>query len=165
MSISFPVSLLDYIKNRIENSKTIKQILSERKKNFVQEYLKMNNISISSSCFVKTDYIYKYGHLTLCNSKLTINQYISNKIKDDLSESYLPPNQELSSIILFNDNIIAKEDILYPIFFIDFNMVTCQLVIHKTKQKFRLIILGKNITNTDYDHENDYILKYRIVKF
>ena len=162
MSISIPVTLLDYINN---NSKKKKQIFSERKKTFVKEYLKMNNISISSSCSVKTDYTYKYGHLTLYNSKLTINQYESNKIKDELSESYLPPNQALSSIIIFNDNLKAKEDILYPIFFIDFNMVTCQLVIHKTKQKFRLIILGKNITDTDYDHEGDYIFKYRIVKF
>ena len=165
MSISFPKSLLDYIKNRIENSKTIKQILSERKKNFVLEYLKMNSISISSSCSVKTDFMYKFGHLTLYNSKLTINQYESNKVKDEFSEIYFPPNLERSSIIIFNNNLKAKEDILYPIFFIDFNMVTCQLVIHKAKQKFRLIILGKNLTDEDYDHEDDYIYKYRIVKF
>ena len=162
---SLSLSLLDYLKNRIENSKTTKQILSERKKNFVQEYLKMNNISISSSCSVKTDNFYNYGHLTLYNNKLTINQYLSNKITDEFIDVYLPKNQSMSSIIIFNNNLDSKKDILYPIFFIDFNMVTCQLVIHKTKQKFRLFILGKNLTDKDYDHENDYILKYRIVKF
>ena len=165
MSNSFGTTLLDYFKNSFGKSKIIKHILSERRNNFIQEYLKMNDISISSSCSVKTDLVYKYGHLTLYNSKLTINQYESNKITDEFSELSSPNNQAMSSIIIFNNNIDAKEDILYPIFFIDFNMVTCQLVIHKTKQKFRLIILGKNTTDEDYDHDDDYILKYRIVKF
>ena len=42
-------------------------------------------------------------------------------------------------------------------------MATSELIIHKTKQKFRLVILGKNMKNHDFDNNDDYIYKYRIV--
>ena len=131
------------------NTTKIKDTLSKRKKTFIKEYLKMNNISISSTCSVKTDNIYKTGHLILKNSKLIINQYESNKTDQ----------------IKMNNSITQRVDVLYPIFFIDFNLVTCELVMHKTKQKFRLIILGKNMKKNDYENDEDYIYKYRIVKF
>ena len=133
---------------KLKTPKT-KEILSKRKKNFIKEYLKMNNISISSTCSVKTEDIYKTGHLTLKNSKLIICKYLSNKIQN------YNTNSNSSQLI----------DIFNPIFFIDFNMVTCELIIHKKKKKFRLIILGKNTDKKDYNNNNDYIDKYRIVKF
>ena len=48
--------LLDFLENDILPKKTpkIKEILSKRKKTFIKEYLLMNNISMSSTCFVKT---------------------------------------------------------------------------------------------------------------
>ena len=161
MSFSFPLSFLNFMKNEDLKPITIKKVLSDRKKHFVQEYLKMNTISISSSCYVKTDYVYKYGHLTLYNNKLAINQFESNKTIDQSNF-----NRTITSFIKNEIDITAKEDIFYPIFFIDFNMVTCQLVIHKSKKKFRLIILGRNTTDKDFDNDEvDYIEKYRIVKF
>ena len=144
--------LLDFLENDIIPKKTpkIKEILSKRKKTFIKEYLSMNNISMSSTCFVKTDNEYKKGRLTLINSKLVINQYESNK---------------KNPIILSTNSITETIDIYNPIFFIDFNMVTCELFIHKKKQKFRIIILGKNYKENDYENDTDYIYKYRIVKF
>ena len=133
---------------KLKTPKT-KEILSKRKKNFIKEYLKMNNISISSTCSVKTEDIYKTGHLTLKNSKLIICKYLSNKIQN------YNTNSNSSQLI----------DIFNPIFFIDFNMVTCELIIHKKKKKIILIILGKNTDKKDYNNNNDYIDKYRIVKF
>ena len=162
--MSIPKSFIDFITNELTKPLTTRKILSNRKMNFIYEYLKLNNISISSSCSVKTHYEYKFGHLTLINSKLTIIQYESNKKENILNDSIPLYNRTITSFIK-DINITAKENILYPIFFIDFNLVTCELQIHKKKQKFRLIILGKNITTKDYDNDEDYIEKYRIVKF
>ena len=167
MSFSFPLTFLNFLRNEDLKPKTIKKVLSDRKKHFAQEYLKMNNVSISSSCYVKTDYIYRYGHLTLYNTKLTINQFETNKINTTYDQSNF--NRSITSFIKNDNNynnLKLKEDIFHPIFFIDFNMVTCQLVIHKSKKKFRLIILGRNTTDKDFDNDEiDYIVKYRIVKF
>ena len=164
----FPGSVYDLIKsiNRPSTSK----ILSQRKTHFTQEYLKLNNISMSTTCYVKLSYNYAYGHLTINNSKLTINQYESNKMPNKLNDNSFYYNRTIMPLITLNDNINNKndkstEDILYPLFFIDFNLTTCQLVIHKTKQKFRLIILGKNIKDNDYDDDDDYITTLRVVKF
>ena len=150
--IPFHQYILDFfqIEDLLQKPPNTKEILSKRKNTFIKEYLKLNNISISSTCSVKTENAYKTGHLTLNNSKLIINQYESNKI----NKKYKIPN-----------SIVETVDIFYPIFFIDFNMVTCDLIIHKKKQKFRLIILGKNFREKDYENNNDYIYKYRIVKF
>ena len=162
----FPLTILNCFNKFNIKPMNISNILEERKKTFTKEYLKMNSISISSTCSVKTDYIYKYGHLTLYNSKLTINQYESNKLPtpDNLT---LDVNRTEFNFIGIGDDLKSGEDILYPIFFIDFNLSTCQLIIHKTKKKFRLIVLGRNINEdeNDYDNDNDFIAKYRIVKF
>ena len=160
----FPSSLLNFIKKNILKSKTTKTILSERKIHFIQEYLKLNKISISSTCSVKIENHYIYGHLTLFNSKLSINQYESNKLPKKENENSFNYNRTMCPLIV-QKNDISSEDIFYPLFFIDFNLATCQLVIHKTKQKFRLIILGRNIKENDYENNDDYISKYRIVKF
>ena len=143
--------LLELYRDNLNQLKTpiIKDILSKRKHTFIKEYLKMNSISISTTCSVKTDSVYKTGQLILKNSKLIINQYESNKTDQKR----------------INNSINQHVDILFPIFFIDFNMVTCELVVHKTKQKFRLIILGKNLKKKDYDNNDDFIYKYRVVKF
>ena len=162
--IALPISLLDLLKNEFNAPLSTKRILSNRKTHFIQEYLKLNSVSISSTCYVKIDTCYKYGHLTLYNSKLAINQYESNKISNNIEEQTLYYNRSITPISL-NEDLKSKEDIFYPLFFIDFNLVTCQLVIHKTKKKFRLVILGKNIEENDYDNDKDYIYNYRVVKF
>ena len=162
--ITLPISLLDLLKNEFNAPLSTKRILSNRKTHFIQEYLKLNSVSISSTCYVKIDTCYKYGHLTLYNSKLAINQYESNKISNNIEEQTLYYNRSITPISL-NEDLKSKEDIFYPLFFIDFNLVTCQLVIHKTKKKFRLVILGKNIEENDYDNDKDYIYNYRVVKF
>ena len=95
-----------------------KEILLKRRNTFNNEYIKMNNISISSTCSVKTESVYKTGHLIIKNNKMVIHQYESNKTEQ---------NNEL------NNSIIETIDIFNPIFFIDFNMVTCELVMHKKK--------------------------------
>ena len=157
--IQIPKSLFDYLEKNLYKPMNIKKILTNRKSNFEKEYLKLNNIQISSTCEVKTNSIYKYGHLTLYKTKMTITQYESTRIRQDLNDN------SMTSFIVNNDDLTSKEDILFPIFFIDFNLVTCELLIHKTKQKFRLIILGRNIGEKDYDNDSDYIAKTRVVKF
>ena len=150
--IPFQKYLLEILQDDtlIKKPPTTKEILSKRKNTFIKEYLEINNISISSTCSVKTETVYKTGHLILSNNKLIIHQYDSNKT---------------DNIHKIKNSITQTIDIFYPIFFIDFNMVTCELVIHKKKQKFRLIILGKNLEEKDYENNKDYIYKYRTVKF
>ena len=150
--IPFQKYLLEILQDEdlIKKPPTTKEILSKRKNTFIKEYLEINNISISSTCSVKTETVYKTGHLILSNNKLIIHQYDSNKT---------------DNIHKIKNSITQTIDIFYPIFFIDFNMVTCELVIHKKKQKFRLIILGKNLEEKDYENNKDYIYKYRTVKF
>jgi hypothetical protein len=150
--IPFQKYLLEILQDEalIKKPPTTKEILSKRKNTFIKEYLEINNIAISSTCSVKTETVYKTGHLILSNNKLIIHQYDSNKT---------------DNIHKIKNSITQTIDIFYPIFFIDFNMVTCELVIHKKKQKFRLIILGKNLEEKDYENNKDYIYKYRIVKF
>ena len=150
--IPFQKYLLEILQDDtlIKKPPTTKEILSKRKNTFIKEYLEINNIAISSTCSVKTETVYKTGHLILSNNKLIIHQYDSNKT---------------DNIHKIKNSITQTIDIFYPIFFIDFNMVTCELVIHKKKQKFRLIILGKNLEEKDYENNKDYIYKYRTVKF
>ena len=134
------------------NKKRIKNILLEKKNDFSQEYFNLLNISISLPCYVKTNFEYNYGHLTLNNNKLSVigvdNELNNNKFDENT-----------------NNTNVKRDKNLYPLFFIDFNLITCELIIHKTKPKFRLIILGKNMDNEDFDNENDYILKYNVIKF
>ena len=150
--IPFQKYLLEILQDDtlIKKPPTTKEILSKRKNTFIKEYLEINNIAISSTCSVKTETVYKTGHLILSNNKLIIHQYDSNKT---------------DNIHKIKNSITQTIDIFNPIFFIDFNMVTCELVIHKKKQKFRLIILGKNLEEKDYENNKDYIYKYRTVKF
>ena len=157
--IQIPRALFDYIEKNLHKPKDIKKVLASRKSNFEKEYLELNEVQVSSTCEVKINSKYKYGHLTLYKSKMTINEFESTKIRYDLNDN------SMTSFNFNNDDLTSREDILYPIFFIDFNLVTCDLIIHKTKQKFRLIILGRNLEEKDYDNDNDYISKYRVVKF
>jgi hypothetical protein len=157
--IQIPRALFDYIEKNLHKPKDIKKILASRKSNFEKEYLKLNEVQVSSTCEVKINSKYKYGHLTLYKSKMTITEFESTKIRYDLNDN------SMTSFNFNNDDLTSRADIFYPIFFIDFNLVTCDLIIHKTKQKFRLIILGRNLEEKDYDNDNDYISKYRVVKF
>lgn len=124
----------------------------------------MNRVSVSSICHVKTDYIFLYGHLTLYNSKLAITPFLSHKIsiKDDDTSSDCNYSQ---FPINTNIDFSPKEENNFPIFFIDFNLVTCQLIIHKIKQKFKLIVLGANFQEKDYNNDKDFIRQSRIVTF
>ena len=165
--IQIPKSIFDFLEKNLFKPMNIKKILSNRRSNFEKEYLKLNSIYVSSTCEVKINSIYKYGHLTLYKSKMTITEYESTKIRQDLTDNSMTSLNfsNLTNLTITNEDLTSREDILYPIFFIDFNLVTCELFIHKTKQKFRLIILGRNIEEKDYDNDNDYISKYRVVKF
>ena len=72
---TFDKFILDFSKININSKKSskIKEILLKRRNTFNNEYIKMNNISISSTCSVKTESVYKTGHLILKNNNLNIN--------------------------------------------------------------------------------------------
>ena len=111
------------------------------------------------------------GYLTINNNILTVNSFYQNKVIDTQSQ-IISNNNSTDSLTLRNsidfikytDRFNNEQLIFYPIFTINLNLTTCQLVIHKTKQKFRLIFLGKNINKNDYSEDTN-INKIYIVKF
>ena len=82
---TFDKFILDFSKININSKKSskIKEILLKRRNTFNNEYIKMNNISISSTCSVKTESVYKTGHLIIKNNKMVIHQYESNKTEQN----------------------------------------------------------------------------------
>ena len=111
-------------------------------------------IDTSIPCEVKINDIYEKGYLQLKNYCLLI---LRNKIEDtqnnyisdlgvekiiDTKKYNSTVNTDISTEIALSSNKCKsyKENYLL---FLDFNLITCKIVVHKTKHKFRLLILGK----------------------
>ena len=124
-------------------------------------------IESSVPCEVKINDIYEKGYLQLKNYCLLV---LRNKI-EDIHNNYISDigvekiidtkkynstvNTDISTEMALSSNKCKsfKENYLL---FLDFNLITCKIVIHKTKNKFRLLILGKQ--------SQKYIDKFRIIK-
>lgn len=127
-------------------------------------------INTSIPCEVKINSIYEQGYLQIKNSSLLIlrnpiedsnNNYVSDieKIIDLKKYNNSSLNTEASTSVsmtfIKNKNNKNNSFLLY----LDFNLITSKLIIHKNKQKFRILILGhKNIKTNE-------IFKYKIIKF
>jgi len=124
-------------------------------------------IDSSIPCEVKIDNTYEKGYLQLKNFCLLI---LRNKIEDtqnnyisdigvekiiDTKKYNSTVNTDISTEIALSSNKCKsyKENYLL---FLDFNLITCKILIHKTKNKFRILILGKQ--------GQKCIDKYRIIK-
>ena len=126
------------------------------------------DIISSIPCEVKINDIYEKGFLQIKNNILVIlknkiedyqNNYISDigteKIIDLKKYNNSSMNTEASTNISISLNKNTK--IVNSLLHLDFNLITSKLIIHKTKQKFRLLILGKV--------NEKKISQYRIIKF
>ena len=163
-------NLFKMLNNKDKNEKKINFYL-KLKLNILEKFDEKNyNEGIESSvpCEIKINDIYEQGYLQIKNNLLIIlrnkiEEPPSNFISDigiekiiDCKKYNSTMNTDISTDIssISNKNKNSKDNFLL---FLDFNLITCKIFVHKTKNKFRLLILGK--TN------NNEIYKQRIIKF
>ena len=169
----------------IGNTKNLFQILNNSKKNYIRKIpynfkFKLNifeklkykkyfeNINYPILLEVKINEKYEQGYFQIKNNSLiimrtkiesqsNINDTEISKIIDFKKYNNSPINTEMSTNVSISFNKNKKPIINNFLLYLDFNLITCKLIIHKTKQKFRLLILGKE--------NKKEIYKYRIIKF
>ena len=139
-----------------ENINKFNKIFKYRDTTFTKEYYNSSELTYSSSCEVKTNILYHSGRITLSGNILTVfsydkSDYIQSKIGNTKKES------EKSVKHVLTTPTIGRINQLFPLLYLDFNLITAKLIRNKQKKKFRIYILGQN--------KNNQILKSRIVKF
>ena len=162
------------------NKLSLKEILNKKDILFSKEYLTINNLYTSSICFVKFFRDYERGRLII-NDKHIIFEVNKKLIKlkeasvSDISERIIKnksTQKDLPNYIV-NDTIdkiitgknIEKKRHEMPNYILDINLdlVTCKFIMHKEKQKFRLLLLGYNKNSSDINI--DYLKKIKVIKF
>ena len=156
---------------------SLKEILQQKDYKFTKEYLKFNNLYTSLICYVKIFKDYERGCLTVSNKNIIIelNKKLIKLKKQsfsDISESKIKNNSTQKELpnYLVNDTIdkiltgknVEKEKDEKPKYILNINLdlVSCKLVIHKEKQKCRLLLLGYKKGN---NLKNIKIIKFNCV--
>ena len=169
-------------RGNIRNNLTI--LNNERKiyrKNIFNYKLKLNlfgnlnkknyNETIESSimCELKLYNHYEQGYLQITKNTLVV---LRNKIETESKNTRNElPTEKIKDLQKYNNNSIETVEWASLstsinqnkninnnfLLFLNFNLITCKLVIHKEKQKFRILILGKDNNKTIY--------QYRTIKF
>ena len=156
---------------------SLKEILQQKDYKFTKEYLNFNNLYTSLICYVKIFKDYERGCLTVSNKNIIIelNKKLIKLKKQsfsDISESKIKNNSTQKELpnYLVNDTIdkiltgknVEKEKDEKPKYILNINLdlVSCKLVIHKEKQKCRLLLLGYKKGN---NLKNIKIIKFNCV--
>ena len=136
---------------------SLKEILKQKDFNFTQEYQFLNDLYTSLNCYIKIFKDYDRGCLTVSNNKIKVElnkQLIKLKkpTYSDISQSIIKNKSTQNELpnYFVNDTIeriltkIEKPKTIKPKYILDINLdlVTCKLVVHKEKQKCRLLLLG-----------------------
>ena len=161
--------------NIISNSEqTLTEILSHKDTKFTHEYYNLNNLYTSINCYIKIFNDYDRGCLTVINNKIrvelnkniiklkkpTYSDISQSIIKNQSTQKELPNymvNDTIEKIITGKNLEKDKKNIEKYILDINLDLVTCQLIVHKEKQKCRLLILGYI--------KNDELKKVKVIKF
>ena len=155
------------------SQQSLTEILSYKDNKFTNEFYILNNLYTSINCYVKIFNDYDRGCLTIINNKIKV-ELNKNIIKlkkpsySDISQSIIKnksTQKDLPTYIM-NDTIekiikgknLEKEKKEMKKYILDINLdlVTCKLIIHKEKQKCRLLILG--------NMKNDELKKIKVIK-
>ena len=158
-----------------KNKPSLKEILENKNICFNKEYLALNSLYTSINCYIKIFNKYLYGNLIIkdkyiivqANKKVirmrdwSFSDISTTNAKNNSSDNQLPTyflNDTIDKIIT-GRNVAARKNKELPIYLININLdlVTCKIVIHKEKQKFRLLLLGNK--------SNKYIQNIKILKF
>ena len=165
--------------NKIPDKKPpLKTILENKDISFNKEYLDINNLYTSLNCYIKIYNKYDYGLLTVTNKNIimesnkkllklrdwSFSEISTKNAKNNSSDIQLPNyimNDTIDKIIT-GRNALKDKKIENPIYLLNINLdlVTCKLVVHKEKLKFRLLLLGYNKNNS-----NNYLKKIIVIKF
>lgn len=154
---------------------TIKEILEKKDLLFNKEYMEFNRLFASINCYVKIYNKYDYGKLVVNEKNITVQSIkkvmklrewsfsdISTKnAKNNSSDNQLPNcivNDTIDKILTGRnaEEQINKEKPFF-LFNINLDLVTCKLVVHKEKQKFRLLLLGNKRSSDNYINKNKTI--------
>jgi hypothetical protein len=145
---------------------------------FNNEYYSLNNLYSSINCYVKINNEYDYGKLIITNRniivetnkkmmklyRMSLSDISLENAKNNTSENEIPNYKINDTIdkILTGRNAIDDINKEMPIYLLNINLdlVTCKLVIHKEKQKFRLLLLGYKRHNSD-----KYLKCIKTIKF
>lgn len=164
--------------NQIPNKKpNFKETLEKKDKIFNKEYMDFNSLYTSINCYVKIYNKYDYSKLIVNEKNIIVESIkkvmklrewsfsdISTKnAKNNSSDNQLPNcivNDTIDKIVTGRDaeEQINKEKPFY-LLNINLDLVTCKLIVHKEKQKFRLLFLGHKKS------PNNYINQIKIIKF
>ena len=151
----------------------LKEILNQKDIKFTKEYLNLNNLQTSLICYVKIFNAYDRGCLTVSNKNIIVelnkkliklkNQSFSDisesKIKNKSTEKELPNylvNDTIDKILTGKNTEKQKTQNHKYILNINLDLVTCKLIIHKEKQKCRLLLLGNK--------KSDYLRDIKVIK-
>ena len=161
--------------NTISSSQpSLKEIISQKDFKFTKEYLTLNNLYTSLNCYVKVFKEYDRGLLTLSNKilKVELNKNIIKQKKpsfSDISNSIIRnkstqkelPNYRVNDTIdrILTGKNMEQNKTLKNKYILDINLdlITCKLIVHKEKQKCRLLLLGNKY--------NDHLRKIKVIKF
>ena len=165
--------------NKIPTKKpSLNEILEKKDILFNKEYLNITGLYASINCYVKTNIQYDYGKLIVTNNKIMVysnkkaiklkewsfSEISSHNVKNNSSENQLPNYIMNDTIdkILSGRNALKEMNKEMPIYllYINLDLITCKLIIHKEKQKFRLLLLGYNLEN-----QSNKLYKKKIIKF
>ena len=165
--------------NKIPNKKpSLKEILDKKDVLFDKEYLDINSLYTSINCYVKINNNYNYGLLIITNKNIimqsnkkviqlrqwSFSEISTKNAKNNSSDIQLPNimmNDTIDKIVT-GKNILKDSNIDIPTYLLNINLdlVTCKLVVHKEKQKFRLLLLGYKKKSS-----NNYLKNIKVIKF
>ena len=151
----------------------LKEIFNHKDIKFAKEYLNLNNLYTSLICYIKIFNVYDRGCLTVSNGNIVVelnkkliklkNQTFSDisesKIKNKSTEKELPNylvNDTIDKILTGKNTEKQKTQNHKYILNINLDLVTCKLIIHKEKQKCRLLLLGNK--------KSDYLRDIKVIK-
>ena len=182
--ITYTENLFKVLNNEAKKQKTKRLNGFKIKLNIFENIKDRNNEKIDSftQCELKINNVYEEGFLKLKNNSLIIlrnkieepNNYFilsdignekivynSNSINTNASSNLSMSadknknkNKNKNNNENGNNTIMDNNFLLY----LDFNLITCKFLINKKKQKFRLLILGKQ------DKKEKDIYQYRVIK-
>ena len=146
--------------NKIPHSQpSLNEILSNKDEKFTQEYYNLNNLYSSIDCYIKIFTDYDRGYVTVNNNKIQVELdkdtiKLKNPSYSDISQNIIrnqSTQKELPNYLV-NDTVVKiitgkkydkqRKNRKKYILDINLDLVTCQLNVHKEKQKCRLILLG-----------------------
>ena len=165
--------------NKLPTKQTsLKTILKNKDILFNNEFYSLNSLYTSIDCYIKIDKKYDYGKLTINDKTIVVELYkkllklkewsFSNinpvHVKNNSSDNQLPNYKMNDTIdkVLTGRDLMKESDKNLPIHILNINLdlVTCKLIIHKEKLKFRLLLLGyKN------NESKKYLKNIKVIKF